>query len=67
MKRQLTPGFREYFAALNRAGVEHLLSGGFAVNHYGCHRFTEDIEFWIAVSDANPARPLQVRAPNPFA
>jgi hypothetical protein len=27
--------------------------GGFAVNHYGYHRFTEDIDFWIAVSDAN--------------
>ena len=23
------------------------------MNHYGYHRFTEDIDFWIAVSDAN--------------
>lgn len=27
--------------------------GGFAVNHYGYHRFTEVIDFWIAVSDGN--------------
>jgi hypothetical protein len=27
--------------------------GGFAVNYYGYHRFTEDIDFWIAVSDEN--------------
>ncbi len=27
--------------------------GGYAVNHYGYHRFTEDIDFWIAVSDEN--------------
>ena len=52
-KRKLTPEFREFLACLNRAGVEYLLVGGFAVNHYGCHRFTEDIDFWIAVSDVN--------------
>jgi hypothetical protein len=52
-KRQLTPEFREFLACLNRAGVEYLLVGGFAVNHYGYHRFTEDIDFWIAVSDDN--------------
>ena len=52
-KRQLTPGFREFLACLNRAGVEYLLVGGYAVNHYGYHRFTGDIDFWIAVSDEN--------------
>jgi len=52
-KRELTPEFREFLACLNRAGVEYLLVGGYAVNHYGYHRFTEDIDFWIAVSDAN--------------
>src|SRR5947199_9243513 len=57
-KRQLTPEFREFLACLNRAGVEYLLVGGFAVNHYGYHRFTEDIDFWIAVSDQNFERRL---------
>ena len=52
-KRELTPEFREFLACLNRAGVEYLLVGGFAVNHYGYHRSTEDIDLWIAVSDAN--------------
>ena len=52
-KRQLTPEFREFLACLNHAGVEYLLVGGFAVNHYGYHRSTEDIDFWIAVSDEN--------------
>src|SRR6266481_2479562 len=52
-KRQLTPEFREVLACLNRAGVEYLLVVGYAVNHYGYHRFTEDIDFWIAVSDEN--------------
>ena len=52
-KRQLTPEFREFLACLNRAGVEYLLVGGYAVNHYGYHRFTEDIDFWIAVTEEN--------------
>jgi hypothetical protein len=53
VKRQLTPEFREFLVCLNRAGVEYLLVGGFAVNHYGYHRSTEDIDFWIAVTNAN--------------
>jgi len=52
-KRKLTPEFREFLACLNGAGVEYLLVGGFAVNHYGYHRSTEDIGFWMAVSEAN--------------
>ena len=57
-KRKLTPEFREFLACLNRAEVEYLLVGGFAVNFYGYHRFTEDIDFWIAVSDDNFTRLL---------
>ena len=57
-KRKLTPEFREFLACLNRAGVEYLLVGGYAVNFYGYHRFTEDIDFWIAVSDENLERLL---------
>jgi len=57
-KRQLTPEFREFLECLNRAEVEYLLVGGFAVNYYGYHRFTEDIDFWIAASDPNYARLL---------
>jgi predicted nucleotidyltransferase len=58
-KRQLTPEFREFLESLNRAEVEYLLVGGFAVNHYGYHRFTEDIDFWIGVSETNFAKLLE--------
>lgn len=57
-KRQLTPEFRGFLECLNRAGVEYLLVGGFAVNHFGYHRFTEDIDLWIAASDDNFERLL---------
>lgn len=58
-KRQLTPEFRDFLECLNRAEVDYLLMGGFAVNYYGYHRFTEDIDFWIAVSDENFDRLLE--------
>lgn len=58
-KRKLTPEFREFLGCLNRADVEYLLVGGYAVNHYGYHRSTEDIDFWIAVSDQNFDRLLE--------
>jgi predicted nucleotidyltransferase len=57
-KRQLTPEFREFMECLNRDGVEYLLVGEFTVNFYGHHRFTENIEFWIAATDANFQRLL---------
>ena len=57
-KRQLTPEFREFLESLNRAEVDYLLVGGFAVNHYGYHRFTEDIDFWIGATDENFAKLL---------
>src|ERR1051325_1724375 len=58
-KRQLTPEFREFLECLNRAGVDYLLVGGFAVNYYGYHRFTEDIDFWIGAWDENFDRILE--------
>ena len=57
-KRQLTPEFREFLACLNHAKVEYLLVGDYAVNLYGYHRFTEDIDFWIAATDENFTRLL---------
>lgn len=33
--------------------------GGFAVNHYGYHRTTGDIDFWIAATEENFARLLE--------
>lgn len=36
-----------------------MIVGGFAVNFHGYHRFTEDIDIWIAVSDENFNRLLK--------
>jgi hypothetical protein len=52
-KANLFPDFRELFAALNRNGVRYLVIGGYAVNLYGYHRHTKDIDVWIATDPGN--------------
>lgn len=49
----LDPNFKEFIELLNSERVEYLLLGGYAVNYYGYHRFTGDIDFWIAPTPEN--------------
>lgn len=53
-KVDLFPDFRAFLESLNSSGVRYLLVGGYAVNHYGYRRATDDLDVWIA-SDANNA------------
>jgi hypothetical protein len=55
-KISLDPDFREFIALLNSEGVRYLLLGGYAVNYHGHHRFTADIDFWIAADAQNATR-----------
>ena len=41
---------------LNRLGAKYIVVGGFAVNHHGVNRATEDIDFLIARDKANQSR-----------
>lgn len=52
----LDPNFREFIELLNSEKVRYLLLGGYAVNYYGHHRFTADIDFWIAIDAENSRR-----------
>lgn len=52
----LDPNFKEFIALLNSERVRYLLLGGYAVNYYGYHRFTGNIDFWIAVDSENANR-----------
>ena len=56
----LAPDFKEFIELLNSENVEYLLLGGYAVNYYGHHRFTADIDFWIATSPKNAERVARV-------
>jgi predicted nucleotidyltransferase len=52
-KVNLFPDFKELLGLLNSAGVRYLVLGGYAVNHYGYHRATDDLDIWIATDPAN--------------
>lgn len=55
-KISLDPNFKEFIELLNSQGVRYLLVGGYAVNFHGFHRFTADIDIWIATNLENASR-----------
>jgi predicted nucleotidyltransferase len=52
-KVNLDPDFRELLESLNSAKVKYLLLGGYAVNFYGYHRATGDLDIWISMDPEN--------------
>jgi len=55
-KVDLFPDFKGFLESLNSNGVRYLLLGGYAVNHYGYRRATDDLDIWIAVDPENAKR-----------
>ena len=53
----LNPDFRDLFAALNAAGAEFLIIGGYALAIHGTPRFTKDLDVWV---DATPENAQKV-------
>ncbi len=45
--------FLLFLKCADQAGLRYLCIGGFAVNYYGYHRNTEDLDIWIAPTIAN--------------
>jgi hypothetical protein len=56
MMSPIHPDFRDLLECFNSSGVRYLLIGGYAVNFYGHHRNTKDIDLWIAISPENAQR-----------
>jgi hypothetical protein len=52
----INPDFRDLFAALNAAGADYLLVGGYAVSLHSAPRFTKDLDVFIRADSANAAR-----------
>lgn len=50
---QLPPDFKEFLRLLNSNGVEYLVVGGYAVNHYGYSRATGDLDIGVATDPEN--------------
>lgn len=53
---KLQKDIREFIALLISEKVEFLLVGGYALAYHGAPRFTEDIDFFVATSEANAVR-----------
>lgn len=49
----VNPDFRDLFAALNAAGAEFLIVGGYALAVHGVPRFTKDLDIWVRANDMN--------------
>lgn len=52
----VNPDFRDLFAALNAAGAEYLLVGGYALAVHAAPRFTKDLDVWVNPTPENAAR-----------
>ena len=52
--------FKELFRLLNAHGVKYLVVGGYAVNYYGHHRFTQDLDVWLESTLPNGERFVEV-------
>jgi predicted nucleotidyltransferase len=52
---KIHPDFRDLLSFFNSENVRYLILGGYAVNFYGHHRNTKDIDIWIATDPANAA------------
>jgi predicted nucleotidyltransferase len=52
----LLPDFLALLRFLSAENVEYLLVGGMAVNFYGYHRSTGDLDLWVAVTPENQDR-----------
>jgi len=57
---ELNQDFKEFIELLNKHKVKYLVVGGYAVGFHGYPRFTGDIDFWIAISNQNATKILNV-------
>lgn len=56
----LNPDFLDFITLLEKKSVEYLIVGGYAVGFHGFPRYTGDIDFFVAVSETNAQRLMEV-------
>lgn len=49
----INPDFRDLFAALNAAGADYVLVGGYAVSFHAVPRMTKDLDIFVRPSPEN--------------
>lgn len=60
MMNELNRDFLEFIALLEARHVDYLVVGGYAVGLHGFPRYTGDLDFFVAVSDENASKLLDV-------
>jgi predicted nucleotidyltransferase len=60
MAIRLHTDFKDFLRLLNSHKVEYLLIGGYAVGFHGYPRATADMDIWIAISNDNAAKTVNV-------
>lgn len=60
--REMDAAFEAVCSGLPSAGIDFLMVGGHAVNHYGYTRATQDIDFMITVDDSHKVREVMEEA-----
>jgi hypothetical protein len=53
MDLELDTDFKEFLSLLEHHAVEYLLIGGYAVNYYGYHRATGDLDVYVSSTEEN--------------
>ena len=56
----LNKHFQEFIELLEKHGVRYLVVGGYAVGFHGFPRYTGDLDVFIAISEANAEKLIQV-------
>lgn len=56
----LNQDFLEFIELLEARGVDYLVVGGYAVALHGFPRYTGDLDFFVAISEENSAKLLEV-------
>ena len=56
----LPQDFKDFLKLLNSRQVEYLLVGGYAVGYHGYPRATADIDLWVAISEENAHKVINV-------
>lgn len=62
MPSEIDDVFAVVARGLPAAGVDFLMIGGHAVNHYGVTRATQDVDFMVAASDEEAVRRIMMEA-----
>jgi len=58
--KTLHPDFKEFSKFLNDNKIKYLMIGSYACSYHGYSRYTNDIDFWVAISEENANKMIPI-------